>query len=189
MPDGIERANKLLDEAGFPKKDGGVRFEIVHDITPYGPEWQRFGEFVQQRLALIGIKATLRYEDVATWLKRTYTDYDFFLTSNFLYNLPDPVLGVHRAVHGKLIKQGTVFVNGSRWSDPRSDEADGQGHGRARSQEARRALPHMQKVAVEGSPVIWVFELNFPTVVNKRYKNVITSPLGLYTNFADVWRE
>ena len=49
VPDGIERANKLLDEAGLPKKDGGIRFEIVHDITPYGPEWQRFGEFVQQR--------------------------------------------------------------------------------------------------------------------------------------------
>ena len=51
VPDGIEKANKLLDEAGFPKKDGGIRFEIVHDITPYGPEWQRFGEVVQQQLA------------------------------------------------------------------------------------------------------------------------------------------
>ena len=77
VPDGIEKANKLLDEAGFPKKEGGMRFEIVHDITPYGPEWQRFGEVVQQRLALVGIKASLRYEDVATWLKRVYTDYDF----------------------------------------------------------------------------------------------------------------
>ena len=121
-------------------KEGGVRFEIVHDITPYGPEWQRFGEVVQQQLAKIGIKATLRYEDVATWLKRVYTDYDFFLTSNFLYNLPDPVIGVHRAIHGKLIKQGTVFVNGSQWSDPQVRRADGQGHRRARSQEARRVL-------------------------------------------------
>src|SRR5262249_31385820 len=69
-PDGIDRANTLLDEAGFPRKEGGIRFEIVHDITPYGPEWQRFGEVVQQQLAKIGIKASLRYEDVATWLKR-----------------------------------------------------------------------------------------------------------------------
>jgi peptide/nickel transport system substrate-binding protein len=189
VPDGIERANKLMDEAGFPKKDGGVRLEIVHDITPYGPEWQRFGEFVQQRLALIGIKATLRYEDVATWLKRTYTDYDFFLTSNFLYNLPDPVLGVHRSVHGKLIKQGTVFVNGSRWSDPRSDEAMDKATIEPDPKKRAELYHTMQKVAVEGSPVIWVFELNFPTVVNRSYKNVITSPLGLYTNFADVWRE
>ena len=188
VPDGIEKANKLLDEAGLPKKDG-VRFEIVHDITPYGPEWQRFGEFVQQRLALVGIKASLRYEDVATWLKRTYTDYDFFLTSNFLYNLPDPVLGVHRAIHSKLIKQGTVFVNGSQWSDPRADELMDKATVEPDPKKRAEYYHEVQKIVVEASPIVWVFELNFPTVVNKRYHDVITSPLGLYTNFAGAWRE
>ena len=139
-PDGIEKANKLLDEAGFPRKEGGIRFEIVHDITPYGPEWQRFGEVVQQQLAKIGIKASLRYEDVATWLKRVYSDYDFALTSNFLYNLPDPVIGVHRAIHGKLIKQGTVFVNGSQWSDPQADALMDKATIEPDPQEARRLL-------------------------------------------------
>ena len=189
VPDGIDRANKLLDEAGFPKKDGGIRFEIVHDITPYGPEWQRFGEVVQQRMALIGIKATLRYEDVATWLKRVYTDYDYNISSNFLYNLPDPVLGVHRAIHGKLIKQGTVFVNGSQWSNPRSDELMDKATIEPDLKKRAEYYHEVQKIVVEASPIIWVLELNFPTVVNKRYKDVITSPLGLYTNFAGVWRE
>jgi peptide/nickel transport system substrate-binding protein len=189
VPGGIDKANKLLDEAGLPKKDGGVRFEIVHDITPYGPEWQRFGEFVQQRLALVGIKATLRYEDVATWLKRVYTDYDFNLTSNFLYNLSDPVIGVHRAIHGRNIKQGTVFVNGAQWSDPRADDL--MDKATVEPDPAKRAqyYQEVQKIVVEGSPIVWVFELNFPTVVNKRYHDVITSPLGLYTNFAGVWKE
>src|SRR5262245_19410097 len=103
----IELANKLLDEAGFPRKPDGTRFEIVHDMTPYGEEWQRFGESVQQQLAQVGIKASLRYEDVATWLKRIYTDYDYALSSNFLYNLADPVIGVHRAIHSASISQGT----------------------------------------------------------------------------------
>ena len=189
VPDGIERANKLLDEAGFPRKEGGIRFEIVHDITPYGPEWQRFGEVVQQQLAKIGVKATLRYEDVATWLKRVYTDYDFFLSSNFLYNLPDPVLGVHRAIHGKLIKQGTVFVNGSQWSNPKSDELMDRATIEPDPKKRAEYYHEVQKIAVDGSPIIWVFELNFPTVVNKRYHDVITSPLGIYTNFATAWRE
>jgi len=189
VPDAIDRANKLLDEAGLPRKEGGVRFEIVHDITPYGPEWQRFGEFVQQQLAKIGIKATLRYEDVATWLKRVYTDYDFFLSSNFLYNLPDPVLGVHRAIHGKLIKQGTVFVNGSQWSNPRSDELMDKATVEPDPKKRAEYYHEVQKIVVDGSPIVWVFELNFPTVVNKRYKDVITSPLGIYTNFATAWRE
>ena len=47
----------------------------------------------------------------------------------------------------------------------------------------------VQKIVVDGSPIVWVFELNFPTVVNKRYHDVITSPLGIYTNFASAWRE
>jgi len=188
-PDGVATANKLLDEAGFARTDGGVRFEIVHDITPYGPEWQRFGEVVQQQLAKVGIKATLRYEDVATWLKRIYTDYDFFLTSNFLYNLPDPVLGVHRAIHGRLIKQGTVFVNGSQWSNPRSDELMDKATTEPDLKKRGEYYHEVQKIVVDGSPIIWVFELNFPTVVNKRYHDVIASPLGIYTNFAAAWRE
>ena len=136
-PDGIEKANKLLDEAGFPRKEGGMRFEIVHDITPYGPEWQRFGEVVQQQLAKIGIKATLRYEDVATWLKRVYTDYDFFLTSNFLYNLPDPVIG-RAPRHPRQADQAGHRVR-QRLAVEQSPgrRADGQGDRRARSQEAR----------------------------------------------------
>ena len=56
VPNGVEMANKLLDEAGLPEKADGIRFEIVHDITPYGEEWQRFGEYVQQQLAKVGIK-------------------------------------------------------------------------------------------------------------------------------------
>ena len=37
---------------------------------------------------------TIRQEDVARWLKRTYTDHDFDTTANYLYNLSDPVVGV-----------------------------------------------------------------------------------------------
>src|SRR5690606_26048833 len=48
VPNRVEVANKLLDEAGFPRNADGVRFEIVHDITPYGDEWRRFGEYMQQ---------------------------------------------------------------------------------------------------------------------------------------------
>jgi peptide/nickel transport system substrate-binding protein len=189
VPDGIERANKLLDEAGVPRKEGGVRFEIVHDMTPYGPEWQRFGEVVQQRLAKIGIKATLRYEDVATWLKRVYTDYDFFLTSNFLYNLSDPVIGVHRAIHGRNIKKGTVFVNGSQWHDAKADELMDKATVEPDPKKRGEYYHEVQKSAVEASPIVWVFELNFPTIVNKKYHDVIVSPLGIYTNFATAWRE
>lgn len=187
VPNRVEIANKLLDEAGFPRKADGVRFEIVHDITPYGEEWQRFGEAVQQQLAQVGIKASLRYEDVATWLKRVYTDYDFALSSNFLYNLSDPVIGVHRALHSNSIKQGTVFVNGARWSSPQTDELMNKATVEADPAKRNAYYHELQKLAVEASPVVWVQELTFPTVLNKHYKDVIVSPLGIYSSFNQAW--
>ena len=139
VPDGIEKANKLLDEAGFPRKDGGIRFEMVHDITPYGPEWQRFGEVVQQRLALVGIKATLRYEDVATWLKRVYTDYDF--NSDVQLPLQPSRSGAGRAPrHTRQADQAGHRVRERRaMEQPARGRADGQGHSRTRPEEARRS--------------------------------------------------
>ena len=184
VPDAVERANKLLDEAGYPRKSDGIRFEIVHDLTPYGEEWQRFGEYVQQALAKVGIKATLRYEDVATWLKRVYTDYDFQLTSNFLYNLADPAIGVHREYHSNSIHPGTVFVNLTGWSSPRTDELMNLATVEPDHAKRNELYHEFQKLVVEAAPIVWTHELNFPTVYNKKYHDLIVSPLGIYSSFS-----
>ncbi|MEO6269455.1 MAG: ABC transporter substrate-binding protein [Lautropia sp.] len=187
VPDGIAVANRLLDEAGFPKGADGTRFEIVHDVTPYGEEWRRFGEFTQQQLAKIGIKATLRYEDVATWLRRIYTNYDFELTNNWIQTLADPAIGVHRLYHSNTIKPGTVFVNGSRWSSPETDDLMNRASVEV-DPAKRAALYHeFQKRIVEASPLVFVFELDFVTVYNKRLNNFLVSPLGLYSSFDQAW--
>jgi hypothetical protein len=34
-----------------------------------------------------------------------------------------------------------------------------------------------------------VLELRYPTVINKQFKNVIETPLGIYGNFATVNRQ
>ncbi|MGE8940834.1 ABC transporter substrate-binding protein [Leptospira interrogans] len=189
VSDRIERANKLLDEAGFPRKADGTRFEMVHDITPYGEEWQRFGEAAQQALATVGIKATLRYEDVAKWLKRVYTDYDFDMSSNFLYNLADPVLGVHRSFHSDRIKKGTVFVNGSQWSSLETDAL--MDKATVETDPAKRGALYRELITkvTKASPIIYVHELKFPTIINKQYTNLIDSPLGIYGNYANAYRE
>lgn len=187
VPNGIELANKLLDEAGRPRGSDGTRFEIVHDITPYGEEWRRFGEYTQQQLGKIGIKVTLRYEDVPSWLRRVYTNYDFQLTSNWIQTLADPVIGVHRLYHSGSIKAGTVFVNSSRWTTPETDDLMNRASVEVDAAK-RGALYHdFQKRVVEASPLVFVHELEFVTVHNKRLNNFPLSPLGLYSSFDQVW--
>lgn len=187
VPNGIDIANKLLDEAGYPRKADGIRFEIVHDITPYGEEWKRYGEYVQQVLAKLGIKATLRYEDVATWLRRVYTSYDFQLTNNWVQTQADPVIGVHRFYWSKTITPGAVFVNDAQWSSPKTDELMEQAAVETDPAKRNNMYHELQKLLVEASPYVWVFELDFVTVENKMVKDAIVSPLGLYTSFDRAW--
>ncbi|MFQ5774500.1 MAG: ABC transporter substrate-binding protein [Kiloniellaceae bacterium] len=178
-PNGIETANRLLDEAGYKRNSDGVRFEITHDLTPYGEEWQRFGEYVKQRLDKLGIKVTLRYEDVATWLRRIYTNYDFQVTSNWLHGFADPVIGVHRVYHSKSIRQGTVFVNASGWSSPRTDALMDQAAVEPNQAKRAELYKEFQKLVVEAVPVSWIHEIKFPTVYNNKFADLIVSPLGI----------
>jgi len=187
VANGVETANKLLDDAGYPRKADGTRFEIVHDITPYGEEWRRFGEYVQQQLGKLGIKVSLRYEDVPTWLRRVYTNYDFELTNNWIQTLADPVIGVHRLYHSKSIKAGTVFVNGSRWSSPETDKLMDQATVEPDPKKRAAFYQELQKRIVEASPLVWVLELDFTTVYNKKVNDWLVSPLGLYSSFDQAW--
>jgi len=187
VPNGVEVANKLLDDAGYARGAGGVRFEIVHDVTPYGEEWRRFGEYVQQQLAKIGIKATLRYEDVPTWLRRVYTNYDYQLTNNWIQTLADPVIGVHRLYHSKLIRAGTVFVNGTRWSTPETDSLMDRASVETDAKKRATLYHEFQKRVVQESPIVFVHELDFVTVHSKRLQGFLVSPLGIYANFDQAW--
>jgi len=117
----VEAANKLLDDAGITADGDGVRIKTTLDVIPYGEEWRRAGEYIKQAVADIGIELELRYEDVPTWIKRVYTDYDYSMNLNYFYQLPDPVIGVHRHYGTDQIRSGTPFVNSTRYSDEELD--------------------------------------------------------------------
>lgn len=187
--DPIATANAMLDDAGFPRDEDGTRFSIIHDMTPYGEEWRRFGEYTRQVLAELGIDADLRYEDVGTWLKREYTDYDYDLSSNWLFGLPDPVLGVHRQYHSDQIRQGTVFVNGTQWSTPETDTLMDNATVETDTEARSEMYADFQKKVVDASPIIFMHELEFVTVHNTGLKNAVTGPMGVYNSFADMWLE
>jgi peptide/nickel transport system substrate-binding protein len=180
------KAERLLDEAGFPKK-GRWRFKITHDFLPYGSDYQRTAEFVKQMLARVGIEVEIRSQDVATFLRRVYTDYDFDMTSNFFYALPDPTLGVQRIYWSKNIKQGVPFSNASGYRSVEMDQLI-QSIQVEHDEGKRRALIHrLQVIAQEDLPVLDVFEIRFFTLANRKVVNHTTTADGMYGNFSDVW--
>lgn len=186
-PDRIEKANELLDKAGYPRGADGIRFEIIHDVLPYGETWQRLGEYLKEVLVELGVKVTLRYEDVPTWLRRLFTDYDFQITSDFYYQLADPVLGWHRNFLSSMILKGTVFVNNSLYSNPEIDDLLNKASKERDEKKRAELYEKTQIILAKDLPLIPVIEMKNATVYNKKFRNLITSPLGPYHKMESAW--
>jgi peptide/nickel transport system substrate-binding protein len=189
VPDRLEIANRLMDEAGFPRGAGGVRMTLNLEINSFGEQWLRQGEYLKQALAQIGINLTLRSEDTATWLRRCYTDYDFDINEPFYSAGADPVVGVHRHYVSSAIRRGTTFVNNK---DYRSPEVDRLMDAATRElvPAARGALyQQAQQIMVEDSPGAWLCEVQYVTIFNKKLQDHTTGPLGAYQAFERAWMD
>jgi len=92
-------------------------------------------------------------------------------------------IGVHRAVHSSTIRPGTVFTNGSYWSDPKTDEL--LNRAKVEPDAKKRGMLYAETLTfvAEEIPIVWVHEMNFPTVINNKFADVIVSALGVYSNF------
>lgn len=179
----VAAANAMLDEAGIKADANGVRAKAILDLIPYGEDWRRAGEYLKQALAEIGVEIELRYEDVPTWLKRIYADYDFELNLNYFYQLPDPVIGVQRHYGTDQIRQGTPFVNSSQYSNSQVDELLAAGAVEANAEKRSEIYAQVSTILDEDLPVINVFEMEFLTVYSEKLKDHTTSAMGAYGSF------
>jgi len=183
----IAAANQMLDDAGYKKDSDGVRMKAMFDLIPYGEDWKRGGQYIQQVLGEIGIDVELRYEDVPTWLKRVYHNYDFDMNLNYFYQLSDPVLGVHRHYGTNMIRKGTHFVNSSRYSNAGLDALLGAGMKEPNAENRSAIYMEIQEILARDMPVVNLFELEFLTVYNTKLKGAYGSSMGAYSSFADAY--
>jgi peptide/nickel transport system substrate-binding protein len=187
VPDRVQIANKLLDDAGLPRKDGGMRFALHLEVNSFGEQWLRQAEYLKQALAQVGIDVTLRSEDTATWLRRVYTDYD--INEPFLGQSIDPIIGLNKQYLTSQIRKGVTFVNNSFYSNPELDELLLQGM--RENDPAKRGLIYKkaQQILAEDSPLVWLVDVQFVSVFNRKLHDHTIGPMGTYQAFERTWLE
>lgn len=189
VPDGVEIANKMLDEAGYKRGADGNRFQAIIEVGPGGPDYQRYAEYLQQALGKIGIKITLRNEDWPTWLRRLYTNYDFDMSVLSIQTLADPAIGIDRLYSSWSIKPGTIFVNETHWSSPKTDELMKAAAVETDPTKRAEIYHQLQRELSVQVPLVWVDELDFVTVYDKKFHDLLVSALGAYSSFDRVWMD
>ena len=174
----LERANKLLDEAGLPLKDG-KRLSLSIDYIPGAPDSKAIAEYLKPALSKIGIDLSVRASpDFPTWARRVST-FQFDLTMDSVWNWGDPVIGVHRTYLTNNIREGVIWSNTQQYSNPKVDELLANA-GKERDATRRKALyKEFQKAVVDDSPIAFLLEPNFAYAWGKRIADSGASVWGM----------
>ncbi len=171
----LDKANALLDEAGFAKDGDGNRFDLTVDFGWKDVKPQV--EYVKAALKKVGINVTVRASaDFPTWAKRMGTmDYD--MSWDTVFNWGDPVIGVHRTYLTSNIAKG-VWSNTQGYSNARVDELL-ELAGKETDPEKRKALyKEFQQIVADELPIYFMNTLPYHTVYSDKVGN---PPLGIWS--------
>jgi len=187
-PYDLKKANALLDEAGYPKKDG-VRFKITQNFLPYGEKYQRLGEYIRQQMRKLGIEVETQNVDMGGWLKTVFTDWSYQMTSTFTDNRSDPNIGTERLFSSDYIRKGATFTNSMGYSNPRIDAIFNQTATEVDPAKRRALFNEAQHILHDDQPVIFLMELPNITLYNKRLHGIVTNGTSYYGNWEAVWKD
>lgn len=176
----LDKANRMLDEAGYAKGANGYRFKLVCDYMPEVPECNKMmAEYLKSQLKKVGIEVEVRSSpDFPTWSQRI-SNYDFDMTMDQVFNWGDPVIGVHRTYLSSNIKKGVIWSNTQNYNNPRVDELLALAAKEPDMAKRKTLYAEFQKLVVDDAPQAFINVMPYHTVYNKKLQNVVTSCWGL----------
>jgi peptide/nickel transport system substrate-binding protein len=181
----VAKANAMLDEAGYKPDADGVRFKLKHLTLPYGEVYARLAEYIRASWKKVGVEVTLESTDTGGWARRI-SDWDYDTSINFEYQYGDPSLGVERTYVSTNI-QKIVFTNTSGYANPEVDKLFAEARNAADPADRQKAFFAVQELLVKEIPEMWLIEMSFPTIHNRKVNNLITLGTGIVSSFDNVW--
>ncbi|HUB14777.1 MAG TPA: ABC transporter substrate-binding protein [Acetobacteraceae bacterium] len=187
----LATANKLLDEAGLPRKAGGMRFALTLDWIPDANVNSQapVAQFLKPQLAKVGIDITLRASpDFATWASRV-SNWEHELSMNGIWNWPDPVIGVHRAYLCSNQHQGVIWSNTEGYCNQQLDAVMAAA-ARETDLAKRKALYRtFQQITTSDVPFAWTNEEPLFTIYDVKLDGLPLSVWGAMAPFDEMrWK-
>lgn len=182
----VAKAEALLDEMGLKKGANGIRTTVKLLGLPYGEVWKRAAESTRQALRRVGIEVVLESTDAAGWVDRL-KNWEFEMIMTYLTTLSDPALGVSRTFLTDNQRKGVPFTNEAGYTNAKVDALFKEAAATVDEGKRKQLYSEVQKVLVDDAAVIWLVELQWPTVHNKRLRNAVINGLGPNSSFAEAW--
>jgi len=175
----LDKAAALLDEAGFPVKDG-TRFSLTIDFG--WPDVKPQVEYVKAALKKVNIDVEVRASaDFPTWAQRMGT-MDFDMSWDTVFNWGDPVIGVHRTYDSSNIAKG-VWSNTQGYSNARVDELMALAAVENDADKRKALYAEFQAIIADELPVYHINTLPYHTVYSDKVGN---APVGIWSTSSPI---
>lgn len=187
----LDKANALLDEAGWTKGSDGIREkggQKLHLRLVYpnvGNQVRiRTAPVVQQMLKEIGVEVELVGYDFATVSQKVFTEYDFdlYFIGMSLAIDPDP-----SDLYGKKAAETPGSFNGTRWWTPESEELLSKAKRTTDIDERIAYYTEWQKLFAEELPAFLFYAPTTMEASSQRLMNYKPGVQGDWWNIEEVW--
>ncbi len=151
-------ANRILDKAGFPRKDNGMRFSIGLLINRgLGAEYRDAGELMRQNLKDVGIDLKLDIQDGPAYWEKGWVKWDYDTMILSLQSGPHPAIGISRLFMCKNI-QRLPARNAMGYCNPALDALFDKGEQETDVEKAKVYYNEIQDILVRDLPVLVLWE-------------------------------
>lgn len=177
-PYSLERANQLLDAAGYRRGGDGKRFGLRFIAGTHQPFQFAVGEVVKQQLAKVGIEVDVQLVDFNAMIDAAYKKWDFDMQSVTITGGPVPEIFISRFYRSDNSVKGVTFNNNAGYANPVVDDLFKKAM-REQNAEARAQLWYrIQEILAEDMPVLALWEVPQPLLYNDRLTGIWESPLA-----------
>lgn len=183
----VKAADKLLDEAGYPRGADQIRFKVTLDYNPVLDDARRLADYIRAALGRVGIDVAIRSQDLPAFVKRVYTDREFDFTTNGASNLFDPTVGVQRLYWSKNYIKGVPFSNATHYASPEVDKALEDAAIENDPVKRVALFKEFQRIVAQEVPDLNLISPLFLTIYNTRIHDHSTTADGVESNFADAY--
>tara|TARA_R110002020_G_scaffold36894_69_gene111179 strand:+ start:912 stop:2519 length:1608 start_codon:yes stop_codon:yes gene_type:complete len=180
----VAKANALLEEAGYPRKDGGTRFSLRLLPAPFFSETRNFGQYLRQALAAVGIDVEIVNNDAPAHLTAVYKDHAFDLAVGAAVFRGDPAISTTNLVKSGL-PDGVFFSNQGGYANPEIDALIDEALVTVDAEKRTKLYDQFQALVVEDLPLINVAEWSFTSVASTDLVNVANNPRWVVSNWAN----
>ena len=114
-PVDVATANKLLDEAGFPRNAQGTRFKLRVIYPSDAPDRAQVALALKSMWSKVGVEVQPESPERAVYANQVYVVGDYDVALEFLNTFGDPAIGITRIYAGEAI--GRPYGNAARYSN------------------------------------------------------------------------